>query len=1540
MAAKVNTKFISLLAAVIVVAVVGAAAFYALFVRKSNADLMAAGDKHLQLAQAAEQTEQASKDDQDAFAAAREETGTNYRLAAESYGKAFNRDRSDVDVLLKYIAARRKMTVNDGPEATRALREISNLTREATELRRDDDELLDSYYQQLYRWGKSFGAPSFFTELLSLTSSKLETDPDNLVAIKFNCIARSLTLSESMDRDEQAEIRDGLERVLESRPDDTDAMYFLARWHLFDAKRLARAQAEPAAIQAAVDTARAYAQQAFEIAPNDGEVAIEYITVLLDPTVKGVEEAKPVVEGLVAYLSDNPDPPSLVARVTRLLPALERERVDGDNARVQVSVGTARAEALLRRAVELRPGVLMFRLLLAENLKNQLRLDEAHEVFLAARDFQVTGPFEQALRDESLRQQAVYEVANIELIRAEAAPDPDRRLTLLGQADDAIDLLEAVTGESVKVLMLRGKTALLRGQNDKALIAIDKASDLYQDRNLEALLLSARARQSLRQWGAAAERLRQALGMMGGANRGGTAASVRLQLAEMLVRGRDFDQADRELQRVLDLPETGPGGEPLTGEKLIALRNQKTLATTLMARGLAARNQPEAAIELLEALGVSDNAQVARTLVGLYQQTGQTDRAQALLQQEAAANPTNLRLLQQRLALASEAERVTLIAEAETAGVAAGTIAQLRDALAGATPRDPGERVDLAVGADTKPLAVALAKVAAYTRSGDSEEARRYFEQARELDPSDDRVLVMGLDYAIADKDFDQARQLVADAARRNLDLADGHLLRGKLAAAEGDLKQALASFDLGLKQRPVFDEGWRQYADLRLLNNEPEAAATAYRKALDQRPDNLAALLGLARAQDRLGRRDAALDALRSAVAYAPANAAVVEQYMGYEARYGRLERVVAMRESLAESSPSNLNNRLNLAMLMAREDRVDDALEIVDQTEADLGQSRNSVGTRARILAFTDSPDQGAQVITRWLESRGGQAQDADRMMLARYLVSVGRIDDAVAAYQTAAEATADATNLRRELADVLFNNGRPQEALELYAQLLDQVQDDDKQRIGLRLAEAQLRSGQNESAAATLDRLDADATSDALRALLAMNSGNPEDALAMVDRAIEKDPNASTSYLQRAQIRLQTPGGDLNAALDDIDRLLAAQPTNVQGLGLRARVLSALGRSAEAADTLQTLLDAQPGNHNVRASLARALMAAGDPNRAAYLVGEGLKLAPARADFLEINATLAQRRGDTQAAENSLVKLVDAQPENAAAVVQLTETYLASGRSSEAAALLNEKAALVNRFPVMQALRGRALAAGGQTEEARRVFGLALERSGSPEITGQVVRQIAATLGRDGTPALVDELEGRVNVLWAGLGIVNLDLAARDYPKALARVRALKPLAAAEPNLAKRVASVEALCLLQSGQAAEARTAYEAILKTDPDNLEALNNISYLLLTELDDPAAAVPLAERAARQAPRNPDVLDTYGVALMKVGRLEEARVQLENSVDIAPAPSSLLNLGRLYAELGLNARARNRFEDAIQLGTQRGDEKNVRDATRALERIE
>ena len=162
MAGKVNHKFVIILSAALVLIVGGTAAFYWFGVRKSTSELEALGNYHYTLAEAVEVSPKASADE---IADAQDQRSKDYRLAAQSYGKAWNRDPSNVDILLKYIDAYSKMPINDQYEARKVLESVYGLTRKATEERPDDSQLLEDFYQMLYGWAKQFGHRGFYDDL-------------------------------------------------------------------------------------------------------------------------------------------------------------------------------------------------------------------------------------------------------------------------------------------------------------------------------------------------------------------------------------------------------------------------------------------------------------------------------------------------------------------------------------------------------------------------------------------------------------------------------------------------------------------------------------------------------------------------------------------------------------------------------------------------------------------------------------------------------------------------------------------------------------------------------------------------------------------------------------------------------------------------------------------------------------------------------------------------------------------------------------------------------------------------------------------------------------------------------------------------------------------------------------------------------------------------------------------------------------------------------------------------------------------------------
>jgi predicted Zn-dependent protease len=108
------------------------------------------------------------------------------------------------------------------------------------------------------------------------------------------------------------------------------------------------------------------------------------------------------------------------------------------------------------------------------------------------------------------------------------------------------------------------------------------------------------------------------------------------------------------------------------------------------------------------------------------------------------------------------------------------------------------------------------------------------------------------------------------------------------------------------------------------------------------------------------------------------------------------------------------------------------------------------------------------------------------------------------------------------------------------------------------------------------------------------------------------------------------------------------------------------------------------------------------------------------------------------------------------------------------------------------------------------------------------------------------------------------------------------------------------------------------YQDALKNDADNTVILNNLAFAL-TELGDPKAS-EIAERAYVQAPFNPDVIDTFGWALLQTGDAARGLELLRAASSLAPANQEIrLHFAKALIKSGDKASARRELEPLTKL---------------------
>ncbi|MGB1109439.1 MAG: tetratricopeptide repeat protein [Gammaproteobacteria bacterium] len=147
-------------------------------------------------------------------------------------------------------------------------------------------------------------------------------------------------------------------------------------------------------------------------------------------------------------------------------------------------------------------------------------------------------------------------------------------------------------------------------------------------------------------------------------------------------------------------------------------------------------------------------------------------------------------------------------------------------------------------------------------------------------------------------------------------------------------------------------------------------------------------------------------------------------------------------------------------------------------------------------------------------------------------------------------------------------------------------------------------------------------------------------------------------------------------------------------------------------------------------------------------------------------------------------------------------------------------------------------------------------------------------------------------------------------------LSSLKEIKPRVSSDPRID------EAKAFLEAGKKGEAAARYRAVLRDDPNQPEALDGLSDLLMT-LGFPAQALPLLERLGKRRLDSASVRIRKAQALSQMDRLDEALIASVKAVELRPGdPRTHINLGTTLSRMGQPAAAAEAFERAIELDPQ------------------
>jgi tetratricopeptide (TPR) repeat protein len=119
-------------------------------------------------------------------------------------------------------------------------------------------------------------------------------------------------------------------------------------------------------------------------------------------------------------------------------------------------------------------------------------------------------------------------------------------------------------------------------------------------------------------------------------------------------------------------------------------------------------------------------------------------------------------------------------------------------------------------------------------------------------------------------------------------------------------------------------------------------------------------------------------------------------------------------------------------------------------------------------------------------------------------------------------------------------------------------------------------------------------------------------------------------------------------------------------------------------------------------------------------------------------------------------------------------------------------------------------------------------------------------------------------------------------------------------------------------REGRHSESEKLLRDLLKRDPDNATALNNLSYFLIERGESYQEALKLVEQATIIEPINGSFLDSLGWANYKLGNLEKAREALEKALIYSGHNSTIHDhLGDVLRGQGKISEARRHWGKAL-----------------------
>ncbi len=433
---------------------------------------------------------------------------------------------------------------------------------------------------------------------------------------------------------------------------------------------------------------------------------------------------------------------------------------------------------------------------------------------------------------------------------------------------------------------------------------------------------------------------------------------------------------------------------------------------------------------------------------------------------------------------------------------------------------------------------------------------------------------------------------------------------------------------------------------------------------------------------------------------------------------------------------------------------------------------------------------------------------------------------------------------------------------------------------------------------------------------RARSLSSRGHAEEAIAALDSMLAEDPGNVSAITLRAQLTFQL--GRFDEAQQTIERCLAVDPDNATAYATMARLELARKHPQRALQAARAGSHARGAFETLNVLQAEALSALGRRDEAIALLEQRLEEHPNDADLLAARARQALTRGDQDDAERLLRRAVAADALHGESSLTLATLLEDTGRSAEAAQVLEDLLRIDPGNPGALAALGRVRLADPERARPYLEEAVRLNPSRFEPLVSLGICYLKLELTDKAEAALrralalhPDDVRCRNNLAIALLLERRLGDAERE----------LRDILAAAPRFAEAHNNL-ALVLREQGRTRQAEESAREALRLSP----RLRDASLTLATILHDGkryeeemAVLAPLYEAE----PDNGELAARYGLAAAGGGLWGRAEPLLEQAQSVFPNhPEVLMATARCAEAQGQGPRAIKLYERVAQVAAE------------------